>query len=81
MVSPRLPSSLLLTLLLPACAAGQAFSTKPVGNESFVSVPNVYSVTQAMPKAAEWCGRYGRVPKISGAEGYTVNFECVPKGT
>jgi hypothetical protein len=61
----------LLTVLLGAC--GQSIS----GNESYVTVSNVMSEPDALPKATEYCAQWGRVPNFKWLIDYRVTFDCV----
>lgn len=63
-------------LLLSACSA-RLVPAGVSGNEAFVTVSNVWSVKDAMPYATKHCAQYGKVPKMTHSEGYSVVFDCV----
>jgi hypothetical protein len=63
-------------LLLPACAA-RLIPAGVSGNEAFVTVSNVWNVNDALPYATKHCAKYGKVPKMTHSEGYSVVFDCV----
>ncbi len=64
--------TLLAMLALGAC------TTAPTGNEAGVSIRSP-SETHAFQTATEWCGRYGKVPRLTSAA-TTWAYECIPKG-
>jgi hypothetical protein len=61
-----------VALVLPAC-------TDVSGNGEFVSVRNVWDASQALPKATEWCARYGKVPRMSISDELNshYSYNCV----
>lgn len=60
-----------LALTLSACGQGIA------GNGTYVSVSNVWSDGDALPKASEHCSKWGRTPRFKYFEKYTAYFDCV----
>jgi hypothetical protein len=66
----------LLMLLLAGCSA-RLFPAGVSGNETYVTVSNVWNSADALPYATRHCARYGKVPRMKHSEGYTVVFDCV----
>ncbi|MGE0580064.1 MAG: hypothetical protein AB7I59_30785 [Geminicoccaceae bacterium] len=58
-------------IALVACGSGVT------GNSEFVNVPGEGSTAQFLPKATEWCAKYGKVPRASGRDAKSMNFDCV----
>jgi hypothetical protein len=63
-------------LLLAGCA-GRLVPAGVAGNEAFVTVSNVWNAHDALPYASKHCSQYGKVPKMTHTEGYSVVFDCV----
>jgi starvation-inducible outer membrane lipoprotein len=63
-------------LALAGCAA-RLIPAGVSGNETFVTVSNVWNSSDALPYATKHCARYGKVPKMTHSEGYSVVFDCV----
>jgi len=72
---------LILPVLLSGCETTRILPAKVDGNEAFVSVFNVWTVNDALKYATVHCEKYGRIPRATGQHGYTVTFDCVPKGS
>jgi starvation-inducible outer membrane lipoprotein len=69
---------LLASLALAGCSSTPRLLPAGVsGNEMFVSVSNVWNVSEALPYATEHCQKYGKVPRSTGQEGYTTRFDCL----
>lgn len=66
----------LLCLGLVATALA-ACGSSVTGNSAFVSVNGTGETAQSLPKATEWCAKYGKVPRISGRDSYAVHYDCV----
>jgi hypothetical protein len=64
--------------LLAAAMALAGCTGQPTGNEAGVSIRSP-SEAHAFQTATEWCGRYGKSPKLMSAA-TTWAYECVPKG-
>lgn len=62
---------------LASCASTRILPAGVTGNETFVTVSNVWNVSDAMPYATKHCGQYGKVPRMRHSEGYSVVFDCV----
>lgn len=60
-----------LAVLLTGC--GQGIS----GNGAYVSVSNVWSDGDALPKAEEHCSKWGRTARFKYFEKYTAYFDCI----
>jgi hypothetical protein len=80
---------LLLTLSLAGCAGSLAgndahiypglFGQHIVGNETYVTVSNVYNEMDALPLAENHCGKYGRSARFNHLEQVRAIFDCVPR--
>jgi hypothetical protein len=68
--------ALVLLLLLAGCA-GRLVPPGISGNETFVTVSNVWNSREALPYATRHCAQYGKVPRMQHSEGYSVIFDCV----
>ncbi len=67
----------LAALTLSACTTMRIVPAGVSGNETYVSVSNVWSAGEALPYATRHCGQYGKVPRLKHSEGYSVIFDCV----
>jgi hypothetical protein len=49
------------------------------GNSSFVSVSNVWSEGDALPKATVHCSKWGKEPRLKYFDNirYTASFDCI----
>lgn len=65
-------------LALSACAA-RLVPAGVAGNEAFVTVSNVWNPSDALPYATRHCSQFGKVPKMTHSEGYSVVFDCVAR--
>jgi len=74
----RLVASTLL-LFLTGCASMRVVPAGVSGNETYVSVSNVWNSAEALPYATKHCGQYGKVPRMKHSEAYSVVFDCVPR--
>jgi hypothetical protein len=63
-------------LLLAGCAA-RLVPAGVSGNETFVTVSNVWNSADALPYATKHCAQYGKMPRMKHSEGYSVVFDCV----
>lgn len=63
--------------LLSGCASMRVFPAGVSGNETYVTVSNVWNSAEALPYATEHCAKYGKVAKMKHSEGYSVVFDCV----
>jgi hypothetical protein len=69
-----------LVLCLPLAFGGCAARLVPAGvsgNETYVTVSNVWNSADALPYATKHCAQYGKVPMMKHSEGYSVVFDCV----
>lgn len=55
------------------------FGQNVVGNESYVTVSNVYNEMDALPLADTHCGKYNRVARFSRMESIRAIYDCVPR--
>lgn len=80
MVRTRIMKALVCVslLALSACAA-RLIPAGVSGNETFVTVSNVWNSSDALPYATQHCARYGKIPKMTHSEGYSVVFDCVAR--
>lgn len=60
-------------LLLGLTACGQSVS----GNSSYVTVGNVWSDADALPKAEAHCSTYGKTARFKYIDKYRATFDCV----
>jgi hypothetical protein len=80
---------LLGTLALSGCAGSLAgndahiypglFGQNVVGNETYVTVSNVYNEIDALPLAETHCAKYGKVARFNHMERIRAIFDCVPR--
>lgn len=68
-------------VLVCGCGAGNMFSTGVSGNESYVSISNVWNEAYALPHAEKHCAQYGKIPKFQSKQDYAVVFDCVPSNS
>ncbi|WP_028970165.1 hypothetical protein [Sphingomonas sp. URHD0057] len=68
---------IIASLLLTAGCAARLFPAGVSGNETFVTVTNVWNSADALPYATKHCAQYGRVAQMKHTEGYSVVFDCV----
>lgn len=81
--------SLMCGLLLGACAAagggsdanvyGGLFGQRVVGNETYVTVSNVWNEMDALPLAEKHCGKFGKAAKFTHTEGSKAIFDCIAR--
>jgi hypothetical protein len=86
---PKTSIALIAILCLPGCAGSLAgndahiypglFGQNVVGNESYVTVSNVYNEIDALPLAEQHCGKFGRVAHFNHLEQIRAIFDCVPR--
>jgi hypothetical protein len=79
----------LLSVALAGCADSLAgneahiypgfFGHNVVGNETYVTVSNVYNEMDALPLADTHCAKYSRVAKFTHMERIRAVFDCVPR--
>jgi hypothetical protein len=55
------------------------FGQNVVGNETYVTVSNVYSEIDALPLAEEHCGKFNKAARFNHMERIRAIFDCVPK--
>jgi hypothetical protein len=72
----RITLALATALTLCGCAA-RLLPAGVSGNETFVSVSNVWGPGDGLRYANEHCARYGRIPQFKRMEGHTAIFDCV----
>jgi|NGEPerStandDraft_6_1074524.scaffolds.fasta_scaffold315561_1 hypothetical protein len=80
---------LLLALPLASCAGSLAgndahiypgfFGQNVVGNETYVTVSNVYNEMDALPLADEDCHKYGKAARFNHMERIRATFDCVSR--
>ncbi len=80
---------LALSAALAGCASSLAgneahiypgfFGQNVVGNETYVTVSNVYNEMDALPLADTHCAKYSRVAKFTHMERIRAVFDCVPR--
>jgi hypothetical protein len=78
-----------LPLVLAACGGSPTgesahiypglFGQNVVGNETYVTVSNVYNEIDALPLAEAHCGKYGRSARFNHMERIRAIFDCVPR--
>lgn len=80
------PLALMLPLAGCVSAAGEdahiypgLFGQRIVGNETYVTVSNVYNDMDALPLAERHCGQYGRTARFNHMEAIRAVFDCVPR--
>ena len=85
-MNPRHAAALALVGLgLNGCATGGDTQIYPlglvgqrvVGNESYVTVSNVWNEMDALPLADKHCAQYGKSARFTHMEGYRAIFDCV----
>jgi hypothetical protein len=57
------------------CCIGQ----RVVGNETYVTVSNVWNEMDALPLADNHCAGFGKVARFNHMEGHRAIFDCVVK--
>ena len=72
----------LLGLLLAGCASDaniyhSPFGQRVVGNETYVTVSNVWNEMDALPLADKHCGQFNKVARFSHMENYRAIYDCV----
>ena len=77
-------------LLLSGCAGSLAgndahiypglFGQNVAGNETYVTVSNVYNEIDALPLAEAHCAKFGKVARFNHMEPIRAIFDCVPRG-
>ena len=55
------------------------FGQNVVGNETYVSVSNVYNEMDALPLADKHCGQFGKVARFKHMERIRAIFDCVQR--
>jgi hypothetical protein len=80
---------LLLAIPLASCAGSLAgndahiypgfFGQNVVGNETYVTVSNVYNEMDALPLADNHCAKYDKVARFNHMERIRAVFDCVPR--
>lgn len=83
--------AVILALLTNGCAGSLAgsdahiypglFGQNVVGNETYVTVGNVYNEIDALPLAEAHCAKYGRSAHFARMEPARAIFDCVPRTT
>ncbi len=48
-----------------------------VGNDSYVTVSNVWNEMDALPLADKHCAQYGKSARFTHMEGYRAIYDCV----
>lgn len=48
-----------------------------VGNETYVTISNVWNDADALPLAERHCGQFGKAARYARREGYNAVFDCV----
>jgi len=48
-----------------------------VGNDSYVTVSNVWNEMDALPLADQHCAQYGKSARFTHMEGYRAIYDCV----
>ena len=79
--------ALMATMALAGCSfAGNdahiypcCFGQNVVGNETYVSVSNVYNEMDALPLADSHCAKYDKVARFNHMERIRAVFDCVPR--
>lgn len=56
---------------------GSLNGQRVVGNETYVTISNVWNDMDALPLADKHCGQFGRAAHFSHREGYEAIFDCV----
>lgn len=87
MLGGRLSIMLFSAALLSGCAGSLAgndahiypgfFGQNVVGNETYVTVSNVYNEMDALPLAEKHCSKYGKVARFKHMERIRAIFDCV----
>jgi hypothetical protein len=62
---------LVLAFALSACGQGVS------GSPAYVTVSNVWSDADALPKATAYCDYYGKVPRFRFIKDHRATFDCV----
>ena len=55
------------------------FGQNVVGNETYVTVSNVYNEMDALPLAEAHCAKFGKSARFNHMERIRAIFDCVPK--
>jgi hypothetical protein len=55
------------------------FGQNVVGNETYVTVSNVYNEMDALPLADAHCAKYDKIAKFTHMERIRAVFDCVPR--
>jgi hypothetical protein len=77
-------------LVLSGCAGSLAgndahiyplglFGQNVVGNETYVTVSNVYNEMDALPLAERHCAKFGKAARFKHMERIRAIFDCVPR--
>ena len=80
---------IVLVLTLVGCTSSQTgndahiypglFGQNVSGNETYVTVSNVYNEMDALPLAEVHCAKYGKAAHFNHMEAARAIFDCVPK--
>ena len=70
--------------MLSGCASDaniyhSPFGQRVVGNESYVTVSNVWNEMDALPLADSHCNQFNKVARFSHMEGYRAIYDCVAR--
>jgi hypothetical protein len=81
--------ALMATIALAGCSSSPAgndahiypccFGQNIVGNETYVTVSNVYNEMDALPLADRHCAKYDKVARFNHMEHIRAVFDCVPR--
>lgn len=84
MQQPAARMALLALLVLPAgCAQPAAriypglFGQNVVGNQTYVTVSNVWNEMDALPLAESHCKQFGKSARFSHMEAHRAIYDCV----
>lgn len=56
---------------------GSPMGQRVVGNETYVTVSNVWSEMDALPLAEKHCSQFGKAARFTRMEGHRAIFDCV----
>lgn len=71
----------LVALALAGCASdaniyGSLVGQRVVGNESYVSISNVWNEMDALPLADRHCAKFGKVARFTHMENRRAIYDC-----
>ncbi len=76
-----------MAVALAGCSTGNQahiypglFGQNVVGNETYVTVSNVWNEMDALPLAEAHCAKYDRAARFGHMERARAIFDCVPRG-